>query len=72
MIFQSIQQLTLRLLRNFGKPLFNLLKCKKNNPFRSRKTLPCIKGIETFFYYTFPRVLVGRKTLPCIKGIETL
>ncbi len=47
MIFQSIQQLTLRLLRNFGKPLFNLLKCKKNNPFRSRKTLPRIKGIET-------------------------
>ena len=47
MIFQSIQQLTLRLLENLGKPLFNLLKCKKNNPSRSRKTPPCLKGIET-------------------------
>ena len=71
MIFQSIQQLTLRLLRNFGKPLFNLLKCKKNNPFRSRKTLPCIKGIETMFHLAVFPFYEGRKTLPCIKGIET-
>lgn len=47
MIFQSIQHLTIRLLKIFGKPLFNLLNNKKNITFRSRKTLPCTKGIKT-------------------------
>ena len=70
MIFQSIQQLTLRLLRNFGKPLFNLLKCKKNNPFRSRKTLPCIKGIETLNDERLSFVRLVERPCPVSKGLK--
>ena len=47
MVFQSIQHLTIQLLKNFGKSLYNLLNNKKNITFRSRKTLPCTKGIKT-------------------------
>ena len=72
MIFQSIQQLTLRLLRNFGKPLFNLLKCKKNNPFRSRKTLPCIKGIETKLAVCSPPITPVERPCPVSKGLKPI
>lgn len=64
MIFQSIQQLTLRLLRNFGKPLFNLLKCKKNNPSRSRKTPPCLKGIQAVKNF-----FISQNKTPAVVGV---
>lgn len=43
----SIPHPASQLLENLGKRLFNLLKNKENLPFRSRKTQPCLKGIET-------------------------
>lgn len=72
MVFQSIQHLTIQPLKIFGNPLYNLLNYKKNITFRSRKTLPCTKGIKTPNSPSNAFLNGGRKTLPCTKGIKIL
>lgn len=71
MVFQSIQHLTIQLLKNFGKSLYNLLNNKKNITFRSRKTLPCTKGIKTLVIsYDLQFQKLVERHCPARKGLK--